>query len=79
MPYYKKINDDYARLRAEASREEAQRFVERELKCPECGFVVANAFSDACGHFKIKCQKCKKISVLNLAYFCRRKRMQIYR
>ena len=73
MSYYTRTNNDLARYRAEQSRQEAQEFVERELKCPECGFVVAAAFSDAAGHFKVKCQKCKNIFVLNFAYFCRRK------
>ncbi|MCR5636235.1 MAG: hypothetical protein K6F76_03525 [Clostridiales bacterium] len=73
MAYYTKTVNEYARFRAQVSREEAQEFVERELKCPECGFIVAAAFSDATGHFKIKCQKCKSISVLNFAYFRRQK------
>ncbi len=73
MAYYQRTNDEYARFRAELSRQEAEDYVERELKCPVCGFIVAAAFSDAAGHFKVKCQKCKNISVLNFAYFCRRK------
>lgn len=73
MPYYTQTNSEVARYRAELSRQEAEEFVERELKCPKCGYLVATAFSDASGHFKIKCQKCKTISVLNFAYFCRRK------
>lgn len=73
MSYYVQTNNEAARYRAELSRQEAEEFVERELKCPKCGYLVATAFSDASGHFKIKCQKCKTISVLNFAYFCRRK------
>jgi len=73
MAYYTKTVNEYARFRAQVSREEAQEFVERELKCPECGYLVAYAFSDATGHFKIRCKKCKTVSVLNFAYFCRRK------
>lgn len=73
MTYRSGTATDIARYRAELSRQEAADFIERELKCPECGYLVATAFSDATGHFKIKCQKCKSISVLNFAYFCRRK------
>ena len=73
MPYYTQTNNEVARYRAELSKQEAEEFVERELKCPKCGYLVATAFSDASGHFKIKCQKCKSISVLNFAYFCRRR------
>lgn len=73
MPYYTQTNNEIARYRAEVSKQEAQEFIERELKCPECGYLVAYAFSDATGHFKVKCKKCKTVSVLNFAYFCKRK------
>jgi len=68
-----KSSDPLAQFRAEISKEEARKFVERELRCPNCGFIVATAYSDAAGHFKIKCQKCKMISTLNFAYFYRTK------
>ena len=74
MAYYTQTENELARYRAEQSKQEAQEFIERELKCPECGYLVAYAFSDATGHFKVKCKKCKTVSVLNFAYFCRRKR-----
>ncbi len=73
MPHYTPTSNSLARYRAELSKQEAQEFVERELKCPVCDFMIASAFSDATGHFKVKCQKCKTISVLNFAYFCRRR------
>lgn len=71
---YSETELNLARYRAELSKQEAEDFVERELKCPQCGYLVAYAFSDAAGHFRIKCKKCKTVSVLNFAYFCRRKR-----
>ena len=76
MAYYHRTDNEIARFRAEQSRQEAQEFVERELKCPVCDYMIASVFSDASGHFKVKCQKCKTISVLNLAYFCRRKHIK---
>ena len=63
-----------ARLRAELSRKEAENYIERALECPECGYMIGMAYSDSSGHLKIKCQKCKTISVLNFAYFRRQKR-----
>ena len=60
-------------LRAMLSQQEANEFVERELCCPYCGYMVGIAFSDCTGHLKLKCKKCKRISVLNFAYFCRRR------
>lgn len=60
MAIYQRVKDDYARFRAQVSQEEAQEFIERELRCPECGYIVANAFSNASGHFKIKCQNVKQ-------------------
>ena len=66
---FDKINE----LRAMLSQQEANEFVERELCCPYCGYMVGIAFSDCTGHLKLKCKKCKRISVLNFAYFCRRR------
>lgn len=73
MAYYLPRNDAVARFRAEQAKQEVKELVERELKCPVCGYTVATAFSDAAGHFKVKCQKCKTISVINFAYFYRQK------
>ncbi len=73
MAYHIRTASPEARRKAELSRQEARAFVERELKCPVCDFTVGVAFSDSKGHLKIKCQKCKTISVLNFAYFCRMK------
>ncbi len=73
MQYYTSSTSEDVLRRAELSKKEAEEFIERELKCPKCGYLVAFAFSDAKGHFKIKCKKCKEVSVLNFAYFCRRK------
>lgn len=60
-----------ARQKAALSRREAATLVECALYCPECGFKVGTVFSDCVGHLSVKCQKCKTVSVLNLAYFCR--------
>jgi phage FluMu protein Com len=60
-----------ARRKAVLSHREAASLVERDLRCPECGFKVGMAYSDSSGHIKSKCQKCKSVSVLNLAYFRR--------
>ena len=73
MQYYTSPTSEEALQRAELSQKEAEEFIERELKCPKCGYLVAFAFSDAKGHFKIKCKKCKRVSIMNFAYFCRRK------
>lgn len=58
---------------AELSQMEAKEFAERQLKCPQCGFPLGFAFSDCAGHLKLKCRKCKSISVLNFAYFRRQR------
>lgn len=59
---------------ADRSRREAERLIERDLQCPNCGYKIGVAFSDSTGHIKVKCQKCKTVSVLNLAYFRRQRR-----
>ena len=79
MAYYMRTASEEVRRKAEISRKEAEEYIERELKCPVCNFIVGVAYSDSKGHLKIKCQKCKNISVLNFAYFCRRKYKKRYR
>ncbi len=56
------------------SRVEAEELNERDILCPVCGFRIQRVFSDATGHFRVKCRKCKNVHVLNLAYFRRFKR-----
>lgn len=53
------------------SRLESDSLNERDLLCPECGFRIQTLYSDASGHLRVKCPKCKGIFILNLAYFRR--------
>ena len=39
------------------------------FSAPTCGFRIQRVFSDATGHLSVKCQKCKNVHILNLAYF----------
>ena len=70
------------------SRVEAESLKERDILCPTCGFRIQRVFSDATGHLSVKCQKCKNVHILNLAFFrrirsigygrnCRRLRLQV--
>ena len=79
MAFYQRVASEEAQRRAALSKKEAENFVERELKCPVCNFMIGVAYSDSKGHLRIKCQKCKTVSVLNFAYFCRRKYKRRYR
>lgn len=56
------------------SAREADNLAERVLRCPVCGYKIGVAYSDSAGHIRTKCQKCKHIWVLNLAYFRRQRR-----
>jgi phage FluMu protein Com len=60
------------------SRMEAEDLQERDLLCPLCGFRIQTLYSDASGHLRVKCPKCKGIHILNLAYFRRIKRIGSY-
>ena len=60
------------------SSDEVEDLDERPLLCPYCEFRIENVFSDATGHFRIKCQKCKRVSVINIRYFRRLKRVRRY-
>lgn len=60
--------------RLRLSRLEAETLQERDIRCPTCGFRIQIVYSDATGHLSVKCQKCKNIHILNLAYFRRIRR-----
>lgn len=56
------------------SRIECSMLEKRDLRCPYCGFLIDRIYSDAAGHRESKCEKCKRITVFNMAYFRRIKR-----
>lgn len=62
------------RQRLLLSRLESETLKERDILCPTCGYKIQRVFSDATGHLSVKCQKCKNIHILNLAYFRRVRR-----
>lgn len=66
------------RRKAALSELESEHLTERTLHCPQCGYRIGMAFSDSAGHIRTKCQRCKTVSVLNLAYF-RRQRQRSHR
>ncbi len=53
----------------EMSKREARSLKARDLRCPVCGYKIAEVYSDRMGHMSIKCGKCKFSGVINLAYF----------
>ena len=61
------------------SSEECAELTERDLRCPYCHYRIGRVFSDSTGHLRVKCQKCKAVSVLNLAYFRRQKGFRLFR
>ena len=56
------------------SEEESEGLILRELRCPHCNFLIDTLYSDASGHRRTKCPKCKQITIMNMAYFRRVKR-----
>ena len=62
----------------ERSRIECLDLTERNLYCPYCGFLIQQLYSDASGHLKAKCPKCKMITLFNLAYFRKMKKRRSY-
>ena len=64
----------------ERSHRECLDLTERELRCPHCSRYILTLFSDTAGHFKVKCQNCKTITIYNMGYFRRsRKHKRKYR
>lgn len=57
------------------SHEECVDLTEREVLCPYCRFPLTHVFSDARGHLRVKCPKCKGTAIVNLAYFYKSKHL----
>lgn len=47
----------------------------RKVKCPYCDYIIDEVYSDAIGHHRYKCQKCKAEMTINLKYFRRHKQV----
>lgn len=62
-----------AKRKIDLSRKEVDGLTLRDVKCPYCGFVISRVYPDVQGHIMAKCQKCKNVMTLNLAYFRRQK------
>ena len=45
----------------------------------DCDYPIDGVFSDATGHLRVKCQKCKANMVVSLAYFRRKRGYAVYK
>ena len=41
----------------------------KEVRCPDCNFIIIKVFSDISGHYLSKCPKCKSQHILDLSFF----------
>ena len=58
-----------AKKRLSKSRAETQYMTARDLRCPNCSFLITRVYSDVRGHMQIYCPKCKNKYIMNFAYF----------
>ena len=56
------------------SKQETIDFAQRDLRCPNCRFIITKVYGDIRGHMEFKCPKCREIYVVNLTYFRERSR-----
>ena len=70
-PTFNNDIDAEKKMKLTLSLSECENIAHRTLECPFCEFPIAGVFADAVGHFHVKCQKCKAVMVVNLAYFRR--------
>ena len=56
------------------SKQETVDLAQRDLRCPNCRFIVTKVYGDIRGHMEFKCPKCREIYVVNLTYFRERTR-----
>lgn len=52
-----------------SSEAEVTQLTLRDLRCPNCRFLIDKVYSDIKGHMQVKCPKCKNAYIMNLAYF----------
>lgn len=53
----------------EMSETEVTELILRDLRCPNCQFLIDKIYSDIQGHMQVKCPKCKNAYIMNVAYF----------
>ena len=42
---------------------------QRDLRCPNCRFLINKVYGDIQGHLQFRCPKCKELYVINFSYF----------
>lgn len=57
----------------EMSKTEVTELTLRDLRCPNCRFLIDKIYSDIRGHMQVKCPKCKNAYIMNVAYFRKKK------
>lgn len=53
----------------DSSRQQAERLVKREIKCPNCGFHLLEVYGTDHHITRVKCQKCKFNELIDTAMF----------
>lgn len=53
----------------EMSKTEVTELTLRDLRCPNCRFLIDKIYSDIQGHMQVKCPKCKNAYIMNVSYF----------
>ena len=51
------------------SKQETEDLAIRDLRCPNCHFLINRVYGDICGHLEFKCPKCKEKYIINFSYF----------
>lgn len=65
-----KFVSEEIKRRYDISKAQVTDMVDRAIRCPHCGFIMAYAYNDLhSGHISMKCPKCKNISPFNLGLF----------
>lgn len=59
--------------RLQQSMIEVSELKKRDFRCPGCGYKAEIFYSDLRGHLQFKCQRCKGVFIINVAYFRRMK------
>ena len=70
-PKFEKPKTPETVRKLQLSAYETKEMAFRHVFCPHCGIHIIDVFEDICGHFAIKCLRCKGTVLINAAYFHR--------
>ena len=68
IPFHSYLTPD-VQCKLDLSSQETIDLAQRDLRCPNCRYLISKVYGDIKGHLEFKCPKCRELYVINLSYF----------